>query len=123
MATATATQQDEDVPAASKPEGSPAPGPLSSPVHPPRTPQIPVPPLLDMSLIGTLPVGCPFAEFLAISTQEKQDCFPSSALDHHHNKRAHVDSQEVKAKSKHSSAQGKEETPKLIVGTGTSFEQ
>ena len=68
---ATATQQDEDVPAAFKPEGSPAPGPLSSPVHPPRTPPLPVPPLLDIPMVGTPPVGQAFAEFLAISKQKK----------------------------------------------------
>ena len=34
---ATAMQQDEDIPAASKPEDPPPPGPSSSPVHPPKT--------------------------------------------------------------------------------------
>ena len=68
---ATAMQQDKDIPAASKPEGSVAPGPSSCPVDPPRTPPLPVPLLLDILLVGTPPVGHPFAEFLAISTQKK----------------------------------------------------
>ena len=50
---ATAMQQDEDIPAASEPEGSLAPGPSSSPAHPPRTPPLQVPPLLDIPFVGT----------------------------------------------------------------------
>ena len=120
---ATATQQDEDISAASEPHGSLAPCPSSSPVHPPGTPPLPVPPLLDIPLVGTPPVGHPFAEFLAISTQKKQDCSPSSLLNHHHNKRTHVASQEIKIRSEHSSAQGNKDMPERIPGTGISFEQ
>ena len=119
---ATAVQQDEDVPAASEPEGSSAPGPSSSPVHPPRTPPLPAPPLPDIPLVGTPLVGFPFSKFLAISTQKKWDCSSSGSLDNHHNKRTCVNSQEVKASSEHSSAQGNEDMPKLIPETGTSFE-
>ena len=68
---ATVMQQDEDIPAASKAEGSLVPGLSSSPVHPPRTPPLPVPHLLDIPLVGTPPLECPFADFLAISTQKK----------------------------------------------------
>ena len=117
----TAMQQDEDVAAASKPQCSLAPDPSSSLVHPPRMPPLPVPPLLDIPLVGTPPVVCPFAEFLAISTQKKWGCSPSGLLDHHHNKRICVDSQEVEARSDHCSAHGDEDTPKVILETGTSF--
>ena len=68
-------------------------------------------------------MGCPFAKFLAISSQKKQDCSSSSLLNHHHRKSTCVNSQEVKAKSEHSSALGSEDTHELILGTGTSFEQ
>ena len=120
---ATAVQQDEDVPAASKPEGSLAPGPSSTQVHQPRTPPLLVPPLLDIPLVGNPSVGHPFAEFLTISTQKKWDQSPSGLLNHHHNKRTHIDSQEVEARCEHSSAQDNEDMPKLIPGTGTSFKQ
>ena len=120
---ATITQLDEEIPAAPEPEDLPNPGPSSSPVHPSRTLPLPVPPLPDIPLVGTPPLGCPFAEFIAISTQKKQDCCPSHLLDHHCNKRTHVNSQEVKAKSEHSSTQGNEDTPEMILDTGTSFGQ
>ena len=113
---ATAMQQDEEVPAASDPEGSPAPGPSSSPAHPLGTPLPPVPPLPNIPLVGTILVGCQFAEFLAISTHEKQDYSSSSSLNDHHNKRTQVDSQEVKARSEHNSEQGDENMPKLVLG-------
>ena len=73
-------------------------------------------------LCSTPPVECPFAEFLAISTQKKQGCFSSGSLDHHCNKRIYVNSQEVKARSEHSSALGGEDMHELIPKTGTSFE-
>ena len=116
----------QDVPAtttASDPEGSLAPSSSSSPAHPPGTPPLPVPPLLDMPFIGTPLVGHPFAEFLAIPTQKKWDCSSSTSLDNHHDKRTHVDSQEVKARSEQSSAQGDEDTPKLLPEAGLSFKQ
>ena len=118
---ANAMQQDEDVPAASEPEGLRAPGPSSSQVHPPRTPPLLFLPLLDILLVGTPLVG--FAEFLAISIQKKWDCSPSSSLNHHCNKRTHVDSQEVKVRSEHSPAHGDEDMPELILGTESSFKQ
>ena len=68
---ATVMQQDEDVPAASEPQGSPAAGPSSSPVHPLRTPPLPALPLLDLPFGGTPPLGHIFACFLAISAQKK----------------------------------------------------
>ena len=98
-ALSTTMQQHEDVPATttvSKPEGSPAPGPSSSPTHPPGTLPLPVSSLLDISFVGTLPVGHPFAGFCAVPTQKKQDCSPCSSLSDHHNKRMHVDSQETR---------------------------
>ena len=67
---ATSMQQDEDVPAASEHEALPAPGPSRSPVHPPGTPPLPVPPH-QTPLVGTSLVGYPLAEFPAISTQKK----------------------------------------------------
>ena len=89
---ATAMQQDEDVPAESEPEGSLTLGPSSSPVHPPRTAPLSVPPLPDIPFVGTPPVGHPFTEFLAISTQKKQDHCSSGSLNNNCNKRTHVDS-------------------------------
>ena len=77
---APAMPQDEDVPAASKPEGSPALGPSSSPVHPSRTPPLPVPPLQDIPLVGTPPVGHSFAEDLAISTKKRSKLGVNTAL-------------------------------------------
>ena len=55
-------------------------------------------------------MGHPFAGFIAGLTQKKQDCSPSSSLGNHCNKRTHVDSQEVKARSEHSSTWGEEDT-------------
>ena len=95
----TDTHQGEDIPAtttASEPKGSPAPGSSSSPAHPPGTPPLPVPPLLDIPFVSTPPVRYPFAELPAVPSQKKWDCFPSSSLNHHHDKRIHVNSQEVK---------------------------
>ena len=86
---ATGVQQDEGIPAtttASEPEDSPAPGPSGSLACPPRTLPLPVPPLPDIPFIGTPPVGCPFAEFLAIPTQKKQDHSLSNSLGVHHDK-------------------------------------
>ena len=114
---ATAMQQDEDVPAASEPEGWPAPGPSCIQlIH------------LELHHFQYLPyqispLGCPFAEFLAVSTQKKWDCPSGSSLDNHCNKRTHVDSQEVIARGEHSCAQGDEDTSELILGTRTSFKQ
>ena len=68
-------QQGEDVPTASEPEGSPAPGPSSSPAHPSRTPPLPVTTLPDIPCVGTSLVGDPFAEFLAIPTQKVRPLF------------------------------------------------
>ena len=125
-ALATATQQDEDVPAtttASEPEGSLASGPSSSPTHPPRTPPFRVPPLLDIPFVSIPPVECPFAEFLAVPTQKKWDCSSSSSLSDHCHKRTHVNSQEVEARSEHSSTQDDEDMPKSVPEAGPSFKQ
>ena len=73
----TAMQQDENIPAGSNPEGSPVLSPSSSPVHPPRTQPLPVPPLLDIPFVGTPLVGCPFAEFIVISTQKSETALPA----------------------------------------------
>ena len=123
---ATAMQQNEDIPAtttAAKPDGSLAPGPSSSPAHPPGTPPLPVHSLLDILFVGTPPVGHPFAEFLAIPKQKRWDCSSKSSLDDHCNKRTHADSQEVEARSEHRSAQGNEDMPKLVLEAGPSFKQ
>ena len=121
---ATTMEQDEDVPAtttASESEGSLAPGPSSSQAHPTRTPQPPVTPLQDILSVGTPPMGCPFAEFLASPKQKKQACSTSGSLSNHCDKRVCVDSQEVEARSEHSSAQCNEDTPKLVLEAGPSF--
>ena len=104
-------------------KGSPSPGPSSSPTHPPGTPPLPVVPLPDIPFVGTPLVRYPFAEFLAIHTWKKWDCSPSSSLRDHCDKRTHVNSQEVEARSEHSSAQGDEDTPKLVTEAGPSFNQ
>ena len=121
----TTVQQDEDVKAMTtvpKPKGSLALGPSSSPAHPTRTLPLPVPPLLDISFVGT---HCrnPFAEFLAGSTLKKWDHSSSSSCSNHGDKRTHVNTQEVEARSEHSSAQDDEDTPKLLPEAGPSFKQ
>ena len=79
----------------------------------------PGPLLPDLPFVSTPP----FSEFLAISTQKKWGRSSSGSPYNHHNKRTYVDSQEVKARSEHSSAQGGEDMHELILGTGTSFKQ
>ena len=72
-------QQDEDVPTTtttSEPEGSLASGHSSSPAHQPGTPPLQVPPLPDILFVGTLLVGYPCADFLAISTQKSETTLP-----------------------------------------------
>ena len=72
-ALATTVQQDEDIPATSivpEPEGSLAPGPSNSPAHQTGTLPLSVPPLPDISFVGTPPVGYPFAGFTASPTQK-----------------------------------------------------
>ena len=86
-------------------------GPSGSPAHHYETPPPIIPLLSDIPLIGTPPVGHPFAEVLAASAQKKQDCFSSGSLNLHGSKRACVNSQEVKAGSDHSSTQGNDSTP------------
>ena len=123
---ATAMQQDEDIPAtttAFKPEGSLAPCPSYSPACPPGTLPLPILPLQDIPFVGTPFIGCPFVESLAIPTQKKWYCSPSNSLGNHHDKRTHVDSQEVEARSEHSSAQGNEDMPELVLEAGPSFNQ
>ena len=123
---ATAAKQDENVPVttnASEPKGSPAPGPSSSPDHPPGTPPLPGASLPDISSVGIPLVGYLIAVFLAIPTQKKWDHSPSSSLRDHCDKRTHVDFQEVEARSKHSSAQGNQDMPKLVPEAGPSFNQ
>ena len=70
-ALAAATQLSKNVPAtttAPKQEESTTPGPFHSPAHLSETPYPSIPLLPDLPFIDTPPVGCPFAEFLAIST-------------------------------------------------------
>ena len=115
---ATTMQESEDVPAASEPEGWPAPGPSGSPTHLPITPPLPVSPLPDIPFVGTPLMGHPFAEFLAIPTPESETTLPAVALNDHCNKRTYVNSKEVEARSEHNSAQGDEGMPKLVLETG-----
>ena len=110
-------QQDEDILAfttASEAEGSPAQDASSSPTHPPGTLPFPVPSLPDIPFIGTPPVG----ELLAIPTWKKQHHSPSGSLGNRCNIRT-----QVEARSEHSSAQGEEDTPKLVPEAGPSFNQ
>ena len=120
------TQQGKNVPAttvAVKLGESPTLGSSSSPAYLTDTLPPPAPILPDLPFVGTPPVGHPFVEFIAISSQKKWGCSSSSSLNNHCNRRTHVNSQEVKARSDHSSAQDDEDMPKLILQTGTSFEQ
>ena len=96
---------------ASEPEGSPALGPSSSPGCPCGILRLPVPLLPDIPFAGTPPVGCPFAEFLAIPTWKKWEHSSSGSLSHHHDKGTHVDPREIMARSEHSSVQGNEDMP------------
>ena len=125
-ALATAMQQDKDVPATStvpKPEGSLAPSPPNSPAFQTWTLPLPVPPLPDIPFVGTIPVGCPFAGFIAGPTQKKWDHSSSGPLSNHHDKRTHVDSQVIETRNKHSSTQGDEDMPELVLEAEPSFEQ
>ena len=125
-ALATAMKQGKDMPATTtvpEPEGSPALGPSDSPAFPTGTPPLPVSCLPDIPFVGTPPVGNPFAEFIAGPTQKKGDHSSSSSSSNHCDKRTHVDSQEIKARSEQSSAQGNEDMPKLVLEAGPSFGQ
>ena len=82
-----------------------------------------MPPLPEILFVDTPLVGCPFVEFLTIPTWKKWDCSSSSSLSNHHDKRTHIDSEEVKARSEHSSAQGDEDMTKLVMEAGPSFNQ
>ena len=99
---------------APRPQEPPALGPSSSPGHLSETPPAVIPLLPDLLFMGTSPVLCLFAEFLAIYTQKKWGHSSSSSLDHHHGKRTYVDSQEVKAGSYHSSTWGDDNMPEPI---------
>ena len=125
-ALATTMQQDEDIPTSTtvpEPEGSLAPGPSNTPAHQTGPLLLPVPPLPDIPFVGTPSNGCPFAGFIASPTQKKWDQSSSNSLGNHHNKRTHVGSQEVEARSENSSAQSDEDTPKLVLEAGPSFKQ
>ena len=124
-ALATTTQQDKDVPAtttASQPEGSLAPGPQAVQLIDPELHHFQYLPY-QISPCRHSPLGHPFAEFLAIPTQKKQDWPSSSSLSDHCNKKTHIDSQEVEARSEGSSAQGDGDMPKLVPDVGPSFKQ
>ena len=54
--------------------------------------------------------------------QKKQDCSPSSTLGDQLNKQTHVDSQEIKVRSEHSSTKGNEDMPKLALEARPSSE-
>ena len=113
---AITVQQEEDVPVTTtvpKPEGSQGPDPSDSPAHQTGTPPPPVPPLLDISFFGTPMVGHPFAGLIVGPAQKKQDHSLSGTLGDQCNKWTHVNSQEVKVRSKHSSTQGNEDMPEL----------
>ena len=115
---ATTAQQEEDVPATiavPEPEGSQALDPSDSPAHQTETLPLLVPPLTDIPFVDTPLVGHSFAGFIAHPTQKKQNCSSSGSLGNHCNKRVHVDSVEVKAKSEHSSTQDKEGMPALAL--------
>ena len=114
---ATTVWQGKNAPsttAAHELEESTALRPTSSVAHLTKT--LPVISLLsDLPFVATPPVGHPFAEFLAISTQKKWDCSPSSSLGNHCGKRTLVSPQEVEVSNDHSSRQGDESMPKLVL--------
>ena len=91
--------------------------------HPTESPPPMTPLLADLPFVGTPPVGQPFAKFLAISTQKKQGCSSSSSLNHHPSKGTCFNSQEVKARSEHSSTQGNKNMPELVPEAEPSSEQ
>ena len=103
-----------------EPEESTTPGPSSSPACLSETPHPIISLFPDLPFMCTAPVGCPFAEFLAISTQKKWGCSSRSSLDQHCSKRTCVDSQEVKARSDHSSTWGDDNMPELVPEAGPS---
>ena len=107
----------------SEPEESTAPGPSGSPAHCSETPPLIIPLLPDIPLMGTSPGEHPLAEFLAISTKEKQNCSSYNSLNLHLSKRTCVDFSEVKAGSDHSSAQGNNTMPEPIPEAGPSSQQ
>ena len=94
-------------------EGSKALDPSDSPAHHNGTPPTPLPPLLDIPFVGTPPVGHPISRFFVNPMQKKWDCFPSGTLSDLCYKWTHVNSQEVEVRNKHSTVQGKEDTPTL----------
>ena len=125
-ALATAMQLGKNAPAtttAPKPEESTTPGPSRSPACHSETPPPIIPLLPDLPLMGSPPVGHPFAEYLATSTQKKQGHSTHGSLDLHHSKRICVNSQEVKAWSDHSSIWGNDNTPEPVPEAGPSSEQ
>ena len=115
---ATVKQQKKDIPVTitvPKPEGSQVLDSSDIPSCQTGIPPLPVSPFLDIPFVGTPPVGHPFTGFIASPTKKKWDCSSSSTLSDRCNKWIHVDSQEIEARSKHSSIQGEEDTPKLVL--------
>ena len=119
----TAAQQDENIPTvpqpcptAPKPEsyGSPTPGTFGSPIPPPRASPLPVSSLPDIPLVGTPLVGCPFSDFLAVSSEGKQSHPPSSSPGHHDPRKTYVCSPEVEVGVESSFSWGKQDTPELV---------
>ena len=124
-ALATAMQQGENIQsttAAPKPEGSLTLDPLSRPAHPTGPPPPLIPLLPDILFVGTPPVGHSFPGFTASPTLKKWDCFFSSSLCNHHDKRTCISSPEVEVRSRHSSARGNKNMPKLVPEAGSSSE-
>ena len=124
-ALATAVQQEENVPVTisiPETEGSQAPGPSDSLAYQTGSPPLPVTPFPDIPFVGTPPVQHPFLGFRVNPSQEKWDHSPSGPLSDQCNKQTHVNSQEVKIRSKHNSTQGDEITPKLVLEAGPSSE-
>ena len=122
-ALATTASQEEDVPVTvtvPELEGFQAPDPSDSPAHQTGTPPLPVHPFLDIPFVGAPPNGHPFAGFIAGPMQRKWDCSSSDTLGDQCDKQTHVDSQEVKVRSRHSSTQGNEDMPKLVLEAGPS---
>ena len=96
-----------------EPEGSQALDPSDSPAHQTGTPSPPAPSLLDIPFVGTPLVGCPFARLIVGPTQQKVNNSSNGTLSDQCNKQTHIDLQEVKVRSKHSSTEGDEDIPKL----------
>ena len=120
------TWQGGNIPAtvaAPEQEESPTVGLSSIPAYLTETPPPILPLLLDLPLVGTLPMGHPFFKSTSSPLQKKWDCSPSGSFGNHHGKRTHVHSPEAEVRSEHSSAWSGGNMPKMVPETRPSTEE